>query len=53
MTGTEQLDGRYWPARVAPDVGMTPRRAWVAWLAGDIDAAEFGRVVNAWTEAMA
>lgn len=42
-------DPFYWPALHVVDVGMTPAEAWQAWLMGEIDATEFGRVLNAWT----
>lgn len=51
MSGHEKIDGRYWPRRIARNVTMTPAQAWRAWLLGEIDAAEFGRVLNAWEKA--
>lgn len=43
-------DGWWWPVLHVVDTTMTPRQAWDAWLAGKIDAAEFGAVLHAWEE---
>lgn len=41
-----------WPTLRSVGVAMTPGQAWRAWLDEEIDAEEFGRIVNAWQEAL-
>ena len=38
-----------WPKVVPVTARMTPAQAWRAWLAEEIDAEEFGRVIAAWS----
>jgi hypothetical protein len=39
----------YWPTRSPVTASLTPSQAWRAWLAGKIDAEEFGRIIDAWS----